>query len=130
MWSMTSGCMICGTLGGILSSVVLPVTALHSVGWKMECTALIHCNIYMNLKNMGKLWMLHPPPLLKKMPMRAAVLRLLLTAGLFTQHVISQQAKDCDCERGGILDIEHVSWHCRHYDKFSNIVDTGYLELG
>ena len=74
-----------------------------------------------------------PTPFQEECRMRAAVLRLLLTGGLFTQHVISQHRQKtdtfCDCEHGGVLDIEHVSWHCRHYDRFRTRLTPEILQL-
>ena len=59
---------------------------------------LIHCNVYMNLKNMGKLWALLPQacptPFQEECLMRAAVLRLLLlllTVGSFTKCYFTTQ---------------------------------------
>ena len=52
---------------------------------------------------------------------RAAVLRLLLTGGLLTQDVVTrhkfQRNTDCDCQVGGPQTVDHISWHCAHYDQ-------------
>ncbi|CAE6972997.1 unnamed protein product [Symbiodinium sp. CCMP2592] len=51
--------------------------------------------------------------------MKAAVLRLLLTGGLFTRDMVSQRKTKketvCDCSVGGPADVFHVSWKCAHY---------------
>ena len=51
--------------------------------------------------------------------MKASVLRLLLTGGLFTRDLVSQhktkQATACDCSIGGPADVFHISWKCAHY---------------
>jgi exonuclease III len=52
----------------------------------------------------------------------AAVLRLLLTGGLFTRDVVSRhvagQSTRCDCGVDEDQDVLHVSWRCRHYDVY------------
>ena len=51
--------------------------------------------------------------------MRACVMRLLLTGGLFTQDVVTRhkfnQQTECFCAVGGQCTVEHISWACSHY---------------
>ena len=59
-------------------------------------------------------------PLLREdLLQNAAVLRLLLTGGLFTQSINSRHRKqgptDCTCSVGGEQTVEHVSWYCAHH---------------
>ena len=53
--------------------------------------------------------------------MRASVMRLLLTGGLMTQDVVTrhrnQQTTNCNCSMGGPQSIQHISWHCPHYQQ-------------
>ena len=54
--------------------------------------------------------------------MKASVLRLLLTGGLFTQDVVTRHKQSCntlcDCALGGVANIRHVSWECSHYSAY------------
>ena len=60
-----------------------------------------------------------PTPYQEDCRQRAAILRLLLSGGLFTQNIISthmhKKETHCDCSVGGVMDVEHISWHCSHY---------------
>ena len=51
--------------------------------------------------------------------MRASVMRLLLTGGLFTQDVVTRhkfnQQTECSCAVGGQCTVQHISWACSHY---------------
>ena len=54
--------------------------------------------------------------------MKASVLRLLLTGGIFTQDVVTRHKQSCntlcDCALGGVANIRHVSWECSHYSAY------------
>jgi hypothetical protein len=59
-------------------------------------------------------------PLLREdLLQNAAVLRLLLTGGLFTQSINSRHRKrgptDCTSTVGGEQTVEHVSWYCSYH---------------
>ena len=54
--------------------------------------------------------------------MKASVLRLLLTGGLFTQDVVTRHKQSCntlcECALGGVANITHVSWERSHYSAY------------